>query len=250
MDKLVFTTLNGMKTVEQRQSVTYNELANVSTVGFKKTTSPGMIYRDLVAQDQLDTRTFPVVLGDNIIDLTPGAMQQTGGDLDFYISGKGLFGVQGSDGNEAYTRRGDMKLTANGLLTTGAGDLVLGDNGPITIPPSQSIDVSPDGTIRAILLGDPTFTPVEIDRLKLVNAENVPMKLRPDGLYNAVSNEILEPDAAITLTKGALEGSAVSPVEAMVQMIKDAREYEMHVRVIRNAKELSTSTSNMLRLDS
>jgi len=250
MDKLIFTTLNGMKVVEQRQAVTYNELANVSTVGFKKTTSPATVFRDLVAENQLDTRTYPIVLGDNVVDLTPGSMQQTGGNLDFYISGKGLFGVQATDGTEAYTRRGDMKLTANGLLTTGAGDLVLGDNGPITIPPSQSIDVSPDGTIRAILLGDPTRTPVEIDRLKLVNAENVPMKLRPDGLYSAVSNELLEPDAAIPLTKGALEGSAVSPVEAMVQMIKDAREYEMHVRIIRNAKDLSNTSATMIRLDS
>jgi len=249
MDKLVFQVLNGMNVVERRQAATFNNLANVSTVGFKKSINSAVIWRDLVAKDHLDSRAFPVLKGENLVDLTPGPMMRTGGELDVFISGKGLLSVQATDGSEAYTRRGDLKLTENGVLTTGAGDLVLGDNGVITIPPAQSIQLSPDGNLSIVPMDGNAGEYVLLDRLKLVNGEKTALKIREDGLYEQINKAPLEADAAISLTLGSLEASAVSPIESMVQMIKDSREYEMHVRVIKNAKEISTSSASIMRLD-
>jgi flagellar basal-body rod protein FlgF len=177
-------------------------------------------------------------------------MMQTGVNLDAYINDKGLLAVQGNDGTEAYTRRGDLKVTENGILTTGAGDLVLGDAGPITIPPSSKIELSDDGVLSVTPMGQDATVLVPIARLKLVNGDKVGLKIRPDGLYETPDAQTLPVDASVRISVGALEGSSVSPVESMVQMIKDAREYEMHVRVIRNAKEMSTSSTSMVRLDS
>ena len=250
MDKLVYAALNGMKVIENRQANTYNEMANVSTVGFKRSLNSAVIWRDLVAEDHLDSRAYPILVGENYVDLAPGPMMQTGVNLDAYINDKGLLAVQGKDGTEAYTRRGDLKVTENGILTTGAGDLVLGDAGPITIPPSSKIELSDDGVLSVTPMGQDATVLLPIARLKLVNGDKVGLKIRPDGLYETPDAQPLPVDASIRLSVGALEGSSVSPVESMVQMIKDAREYEMHVRVIRNAKELSTSSTSMVRLDS
>jgi flagellar basal-body rod protein FlgF len=91
------------------------------------------------------------------------------------------------------------------------------------------------------------MTPVA--RLKLVNPGDNLIQIRSDGLYEAQSKELLPADALIKVTAGGLEGSAVKPIEAMVNMIRDSRAYEMQVRVIKNAKEVSTASASMMRLD-
>ena len=249
MDKMIFTVLNGMKVTEQRQANTFNELANVNTVGFKKSFSSSVISRDLVAEGGLNSRAFPMLKTDNVVDLTPGSVQRTGHPLDLFISGQGLIAVQSTDGTEAYTRRGDIKITENGVLTTGAGHLLLGDNGPITLPPSAKVDITADGTVNILAAGEAGNVMTPIARVKLVNAENSVMQIRSDGLYETSTKEILPPDASITVMSGALEGSSASPIDAMVQMIRDSREYEMQVSVFKNAKELSTAGASVVRMD-
>ena len=249
MDRMIFTVLNGMKVVEKRQANTFNELANVSTVGFKKSMTHTVDWRDLAADDQYNTRAFPVLKTINRVELEPGPMMVTGNNLDVYLNHRGLIAVQGTDGTEAYTRRGDLKLTENGLLTVGSGDLVLGENGPITIPPSARIELSADGVISVIPEGEGALELVDIDRIKIVNGADENFQIRADGLFETADQRILPADGQMGVVVGALESSAASPIEAMVQMIKDSREYEMHVRVIKNAKELSQSSASMVRIE-
>jgi len=249
MDKMIFTIMNGMKVVEQRQANTFNELANVNTVGFKKSFNSVVQSRELVGADSLASRAFPSLTSMNAVDMRPGAIKHTGNPLDLYISGEGLFAVQGKDGAEAYTRRGDIKVSDNGLLTTGKGDLLLGDGGPITIPPASKIEIAGDGTVSILVAGEAGNEMTPVGRVKLVNAQGQSMQIRSDGLYQTVTGEELPPDAAISVTPGALEGSAATPIDAMVQMIRDSREYEMQVRVIKNAKEISTASAAVMRMD-
>lgn len=249
MDKMIYTVLNGMKVTEQRQANTVNELANVSTIGFKKSFNSAVISRDLMAPTGLNSRAIPILKTENVVDLTPGPVQRSGNPLDLYISGRGLFAVQAEDGTEVYTRRGDLKITDNGVLTTGAGYLVLGDNGPITLPPTAKVDISADGTVNILAQGEAGNLMEPIARLKLVNAADQVMQIRSDGLYQPLNQGTLAADAEISVTTGALEGSSATAVDAMVQMIRDARAYEMQISVMKNAKELSTAGASVVRMD-
>jgi len=249
MDKMIFTVLNGMKVVEQRQANTFNELANVNTVGFKKSFNSAVMSGDLLAENSLNTRAYPSLQTINKVDIKPGPFQRTGNPFDLYINERGLLAVQDADGNEVYTRRGDIKVTDNGVLTTGTGNLVLGDDGPITLPPTNRAEVSPDGTISILEPGAINNELTPVARLKLVNPGDNLIQIRSDGLYETQSKELLPADALIKVTTGGLEGSAVNPIEAMVNMIRDSRAYEMNVRVIKNAKEVSTASASMMRLD-
>ena len=250
MDKLIFTVLNGMKVSEMRQANTFNELANVNTTGFKSSFNSVAVAKDLTSPDAFDSRAFPSLRYGNTVNLKPGPMIATKNDLDVYISNKGVLAVQAKDGSEAYTRRGDLKVTENGVLTTGAGHVVLGNQGPITLPPSSKVTINQTGVISVIPMSSTDNTFQEIDRLKLVNSEGQELKIREDGLYETESKQPLPEDGAIGVMVGALEGSSAKPVELMVQMIKDSRDYEMQVRVIKNAKEISTSSASMIRMDS
>ena len=250
MDKMIFTVLNGMQVTERRQANTFNELANVNTIGFKSSFDAAIISKDLTSKDTFDSRAFPGLSAQNVVDLEPGPMMRTNHDLDLFISDKGLFAVQANDGTEVYTRRGDLKITANGVLTTGKGNVVLGDNGPITLPDAAKIQISPDGVINGVIATDQGMVVEEVARLKLVNAEGQVIQIRQDGLYQTLTQEPLPADAQIKVTTGALEGSSASAVDVLVQMIKDSREYEMQVKVVKNAKEMATASASMIRLDS
>ena len=250
MDKMIFTVLNGMQVTERRQANTFNELANVNTIGFKSSFDAAIISKDLTSKDTFDSRAFPGLTAQNVVDLEPGPMMRTNHDLDLFISDKGLFAVQANDGTEVYTRRGDLKITANGVLTTGKGNVVLGDNGPITLPDAAKIQISPDGVVNGVFATDDGMVVEEVARLKLVNAEDQVIQIREDGLYQTLTKEPLPADAQIKVTTGALEGSSASAVDVLVQMIKDSREYEMQVKVIKNAKEMATASASMIRLDS
>jgi flagellar basal-body rod protein FlgF len=250
MDKMIFTVLNGMQVTERRQANTFNELANVNTIGFKSSFDAAIISKDLTSKDTFDSRAFPGLTAQNVVDLEPGPMMRTNHDLDLFISDKGLFAVQANDGTEVYTRRGDLKITANGVLTTGKGNVVLGDNGPITLPDAAKIQISPDGVVNGVFATDDGMVVEEVARLKLVNAEDQVIQIREDGLYQTLTKEPLPADAQITVTTGALEGSSASAVDVLVQMIKDSREYEMQVKVVKNAKEMATASASMIRLDS
>ena len=249
MDKMIFTVLNGMKVVEQRQANTFNELANVNTVGFKKSFNSAVMSGDLVADDSLETRAYPSLQTINKVDLKPGPFQRTGHPFDLYLNGRSLLAVQDGQGNEVYTRRGDIKVSENGVLTTGSGNVVLGDDGPITLPPTTRAQVSPDGTISILAPGSVNNEMTPVARLKLVNPGENLIQIRSDGLYQTETKELLPVDAEMKVTAGGLEGSAANPIESMINMIRDSRAYEMNVRVIKNAKEVSTASASMMRLD-
>ena len=249
MDKMIFTVLNGMKVVEQRQANTFNELANVNTVGFKKSFNSAVMSSDLLADDSLETRAYPSLQTINKVDLKPGPFQRTGNPFDLYLNGRSLLAVQDGQGNEVYTRRGDIKVSENGVLTTGSGNVVLGDDGPITLPPTTRAQVSPDGTISILAPGSVNNEMTPVARLKLVNPGENLIQIRSDGLYQTETKELLPVDAEMKVTAGGLEGSAANPIESMINMIRDSRAYEMNVRVIKNAKEVSTASASMMRLD-
>jgi flagellar basal-body rod protein FlgF len=156
--------------------------------------------------------------------------------------------VQAPDGTEAYTRAGDLQIDAVGLLTTGTGLPVRGDGGPIAVPPFETLEIGSDGTISIRPLGQGGAVLAQVDRIKLVNPNTAELYLGEDGLIRHAEEAELPADAQVGLLRGMLESSNVSTVEAMVNMIDLARNFEMQIKMMRTAKDNDEAAASLLRM--
>lgn len=251
MDRLIFTSNGTINAQAMVRTALVNEMANVSTVGFKRSFEAAL--RTVkVEGDGFDTRYQMQPVLKDVIQMTPGPVMTTDRPLDIAIGGKAVLAVQAANGQTAYTRRGDLRVNVQGQLETGAGHLVLGQGGPINVPPGFRIRVNADGTIFAT---DPAQVgvqvPVQIDRLRLKDASNVELSRREDGLFKVLG----QPDGADfadgpnlpVVTPGALEGSNVNAVEAMTRLIDHSRSFEMQIKMIKQTKDIDESGATMMR---
>jgi flagellar basal-body rod protein FlgF len=245
MDKMLYIAMGGARQLLQAQAINSHNLANVNTTGFK---ADLQAFQGLALQGQGQaSRVYTVDQGMGT-DLAPGAQATTGRDLDVALRGPGFIAVQASDGGEAYTRAGDLRLNANGLLQTGAGHLVLGENGPISVPPASKLEIGSDGTISIVPLGQNPNTMTSIDRIRLVNPATSRLAKGEDGLLRLPADEKAEPDAGVQLATGVLESSNVSATGALVDMIQLARQYEMQVKVMKTAEDNDAAATQLMRL--
>ena len=245
MDRLIYTAMTGAKHVLEQQANASHNLANASTTGFRAQLDS---FRAVpVVSDGLPTRVFVV---DSTVgtDFTVGAIQTTGRALDVAVQGKGWIAVQLDDGSEAYTRNGSLKLSENGVLQTHAGQSVLGDGGPISIPPDVNIAIGRDGTVSGISTVGKSGTVNVLGRIKLVNpAENL-ITRGGDGLFRAKDGSTVEADARVTVTGGALEDSNVNVVDAMVDMISLSRQFDLHMKMLQSAESNGNKAGQLLAL--
>jgi flagellar basal-body rod protein FlgF len=248
MDRLIFTSLSGQKYVDQRVQQISNEIANISTVGFKREFAAAtQTYR--YDGDGFKSRYVPVVTPTQQVDLTDGAMQSTGRPLDIAVSGTQLFAVLTESGETAYTRRGDLVLGADGFLRVGSGERLASDaNTPIEIPGLTEIKIGPDGTVLGKQVGGDAVIFQPIARIQVVDADPGKVVLRTDGLYEASDRQPFPSAATPTVQSGALEGSNVSLFSSMVDMISMSRRYEMQVKVLKQASDLAERSQSLARL--
>jgi flagellar basal-body rod protein FlgF len=238
LDRLIYLSMAGAKATMQRQDVLANNLANVSTTGFR---AELQAFRAVpVRGEGASTRVYALesTVGH---DQRPGPVQGTGRSLDVAMQGNAWLAVQSLDGTEAYTRAGALQVNAEGQLVTPTGLPVLGDGGPITLPANAAVDIGPDGTISATVGNQ---RPQQVGRLKLVTPE-APLTRGTDGLFRAADGD-LPADANARLQAGALEGSNVSPVETMVAMIAAARQFEHQMKMLQGAEQREQSAQKLL----
>jgi flagellar basal-body rod protein FlgF len=181
-------------------------------------------------------------------DFGQGSVISTGRDLDIAIQGRGFIAVQAPDGSEAYTRAGDLRIESGGLLATGAGHLVIGDGGPVAVPPNASLTIGADGTVSVQPLGQGPETMSIVDRIKLVDPDTKVLAKGSDGLLRLPDGETADASADVKVTSGALEQSNVNIARTLVNMIELSRQYEMQINVIRAAKEDADAAAQMLRM--
>jgi|TARA_R100000005_G_scaffold86087_1_gene54823 flagellar basal-body rod protein FlgF len=246
MDHFVYIAASGAQEMMLAQAANSHNLANAATPGFKA---------DLVSAESryLDgvgaaSRVYTIEKRKGT-DLAPGSLEQTGRDLDVALVGEGWIAVQAPDGTEALTRRGDLRVDEFGQLVNGGGQPVLGERGPIALPPFSSLTVGADGTVSIVPLGEQINAVAVLDRIKLVNPPADQIDKGPDGLLRAGDGLASAPAAEVRLASGMLESSNVNPVSAMVHMIELARQYEMHVRMMSTAQELDTASTQLMRLE-
>jgi flagellar basal-body rod protein FlgF len=240
MDRRIYLSMGGAKATMQRQEILANNLANVSTGGFR---AEMQAFRAVpVRGDGASTRAYALetTVGYNP---EPGVITATGRNLDVAMRGNAWLAVQGRDGTEAYTRAGSLDVSTDGTLVTVGGLTVLGDGGPITAPGNAELQIAGDGTITA-KAANGAITPV--GRLKLVTPE-APLKRGDDGMFRAPDGD-LPADATARLQDGALESSNVSAVETMVAMISASRQFEMQMRSMQTTEKDEQQAQQLLSL--
>ena len=245
MDRLIYTAMTGAKHILEQQATNSNNLANATTSGFRAQIDS---FRAVpVVGGGLPTRTFVVdaTVGS---DFSPGPLQQTGRDLDVALQGKGWIAVELEGGSEAYMRHGSLRLSENGMLQTQAGRSVLGDGGPISIPPDVSISIGKDGTVSAIAAGTTPGMATILGRIKLVNPPEETLVRGDDGLFRTNDGNPADADANVVMIGGALESSNVNVVDAMVNMISLARQFEMQMNLLKNAESNAAKASQLFSL--
>ncbi|HVT37216.1 MAG TPA: flagellar basal body rod protein FlgF [Nevskiaceae bacterium] len=245
MDKALYVAMTGAAQTMRAQAANNHNLANASTVGFRAelvTNSP-----TAVPGDALGSR-FDANLQDAGFDSNGGALMSTGRDLDVALRGNTWLAVQGSDGKEAYTRAGDLTVTAQGQVINGAGHQVLGDGGLLSVPPNSSVTIGPDGTVSVVPLGQSAATLATVGRLKLVDAAPGQLQRGEDGLMRAKAGAKLQPASGNVVQSGVLESSNVNLAEAMTTMISLARQYEMQVKMMHTVEDNATASASLVRM--
>ena len=245
MDKVVYTAMSGAKQTLLAQTANNNNLANISTPGFRADYAQ---FRSVpVYGPGLPTRVFAMVERAGT-DLSVGSVNATGNSLDIAINGDGRIAVQAPDGSEAYTRAGNMQITTEGLLLTGGGHPVLGDGGPITLPPVNRIEIGEDGTVSVLPLGEEANEFNIVDRIKLVNPNKAALQKGEDGLMHAKGDAEIDFDANVKVVSGMLESSNVNIATALVNMIDLSRQFETQVKVMREAEQNADAARELLRI--
>lgn len=246
MDKMLYLAMTSASNSLLGQAAVSNNLAHVNMPAFKADFEQ---FRSMpVFGDGLPSRVYALQERPGI-DFTDGSVRKTGNPLDFAINGEGWIAVQAPDGSEAYTRRGDMKVNSVGMLENGDGHLVLGNGGPIALPPAEKVEIGVDGTISIRPTGQDERTIAVVDRIKLVNPTDAELFKGKDGLFRMRSGDVANIDASIRLAPESLESSNVNMVASLVRMIELSRRYEMDIKNMQAAKENDEVATRLLSMN-
>jgi flagellar basal-body rod protein FlgF len=238
MDRMIYLSMSGAKATMQRQDTLANNIANVSTTGFR---AELQAFRAVPVQGSgASTRVFALETTTGY-DPTPGVVNATGRNLDVAAQGNAWLTVQALDGTEAYTRGGSFEVASDGTLTTRSGLPVMGDGGPIQVPENTEVSIGADGTVSSKSIDGKINA---VGKLKLVTPE-VPLIRGEDGLFRGADGDLTADDTA-RVQDGALEGSNVSAVQSMVAMISASRQFEAQMKLITTAEANEKSAAQLL----
>lgn len=246
MDRGLYIAMSGAKEILLAQSVNANNLANANTTAFRADLEQA---RSMPVFGPVHPTRAYAMTERPAVDFSPGAVLTTGRDLDVAVHGEGWIAVQGHDGEEAYTRAGDLHVTPEGLLVTGSGLAVLGDGGgPISVPPAEKVEIGDDGTVSAIPTGEVATGLAAVGRIKLVNPPLEELDKFGEGLMRLKNGGSAEASAEVTLVSGALESSNVNSVGEMVNLINLARQFEMQIKMMKTMEDNGAASAQLMRM--
>jgi len=246
MDRMLYISMNAAQQTMLAQATNSNNLANANTIGFRQDFE--QFRSQPVFGEGLPTRVYSMSERP-ATDYEQGSTQTTGRDLDISIQGDGFLAVQGKDGREGYTRSGDLQVTSLGQLVTGTGLTVMGEGGPIAIPPAQEIEIGIDGTVSIRPVGSASNELAILDRIKLVKPELNTVFKDSDGLIRMRDGSSAPLDATVKVASGTVESSNVNTVGALVSMIELQRQYEMQVKMMKSADDNGAASARLLQFN-
>ncbi|MDD2055729.1 flagellar basal body rod protein FlgF [Pseudomonas putida] len=245
MDKYLYVAMTGASQNALAQRAHANNLANISTNGFQRDLEQARSMP--VFGDSFPARAF-AMSERPATDFTPGAMVETGRDLDVAVGGDGWLAVQTPDGGEAYVRTASMNVDALGMLRAGNGMPIMGNGGPIAVPPEQKIEVGQDGTISIRAMGEGPRVMAEVDRIKLVKPDLKNMTKGLDGMIHTKDGQPAPADASVQVVSGFLEASNVNAVEEMTAVLALSKQFELHIKMMNTAKEDDQAMARVLQI--
>lgn len=245
MDRMLFIAMTGAKEIMTAQAINSNNLANASTVGFKADFESSM--SNPVYGPGHPSRVYATVENAGV-DFAQGGVVSTGRELDIAINGNGWMAVQAADGSEAYTRAGNLQVDSVGRLTNGAGHVVIGNGGPISLPAHAKLEIGSDGTISLQPIGQSINALAVIDRIKLINPDNNQLQKGLDGLMHMREGQVAIEDASVSVVSGSLESSNVNTVTTLVKMIELARQFETQIKMMQAAEKNDEASASLLSL--
>lgn len=244
MDRMLYVAMSGAKETLKAQAANNHNLANASTTGFRADLAA--FQSQSVAGAGYGSRAYATSSAVGF-DATSGAMQSTGRDLDVAVQGSGYIAVQGRDGREAYTRAGNLRVDPQGQLLTATGLQVMGDAGPISVPPHASLLVGVDGTISVVPQGQGPETRSVVGRIKLVDPPTNTLMRADSGVFRLKDGTDAAASATVRLGSGMLESSNVNLADTMVNMIELARRYDLQVKAMRSAEDNGAASAQLLK---
>lgn len=246
MDRSLYIAMNGAKQIMQAQAANSNNLANANTTAFRSDFE--QFRSQPVFGPGMPTRVYSMNERPGV-NFSAGSAQSTGRDLDVAVDGDGWIAVNGLDRKEAFTRAGNMQITQQGQLVTDGGLPVIGNNGPISLPPAEKIDIAGDGTISVLPPGGGTAMAI-VDRIKLIRLPKEQLEKGDDGLMRQKDTKAPPAQASpdVKLASGFLEGSNVSAVSEMVSMIELQRQYETQIKMMKTTEDIGASSAQLMRV--
>ena len=246
MDRLIWTAVSGMSASMARQRMIASNMANAQTIGFR---AEVMQFTPMTLKGpSLEARA----LSDGAVRgalMSAGVLIQTGRALDVAAQGQAMLSVQAADGSEAYTRRGDLAVSPNGVLVNGEGFAVVGEDGPIALAPGSDVSIGPDGAVLVRSRADPDAPPQQVGQIKLASRSGSRIEKGLDGLFRVPGGGALPADPAARVRGGTLEQSNVNPSEVLVEMVEAQRLYDMRTKLVATAKELDEGGASLMRLN-
>lgn len=245
MDRLIYTAYSGMTGSMVSQRVIASNMANAQTIGFRAEMLNALPVTLKGPSLEARAMTEGEVRG---ASMKQGTLVQTGNPLDIALTGHTMLAVQAEDGEEAYTRRGDLSVDATGLLTNGDGRPVIGDGGPVTVPLGAKVSIGPDGSVLAADPATPDAPPQQVAKLKIAGTDGSKIEKGLDGLFRVSGGGVLPADDEAKVQTGTLEQSNVDPTAILVEMIEAQRLFDMRTKMIATAKEVDEGSAALMRL--
>lgn len=245
MDRLIYVSMTGARHALEAQATVAHNLANATSSGFRA--QMNALRAVQLFGEGMPTRAYVV---DSTVgtDFRPGTVQQTGRPLDVAVMGQGFLAVQAPDGSEGYTRAGGMNVGPGGVLMNSQGYTVMGDGGPIAVPPDVNVTIAKDGTVSAVPANGRGAVNV-LGRLKLVNPPEASLTRSEDGLFRLKDRGTAPAEDGVTVASSAIEGSNVNAVEQLVAMISHARAFEAHMKMLSNADQNDRQANQLLSMN-
>ena len=244
MDKALYTSLSGATRAMHAQSMHANNLANISTDGFRADYLNAV--SSVVEGKGADTR-IQVTNGEHWTDLSAGSLSHTGRDLDLAIQGEGWLTLVDEQGNEAYTREGSFYPDADGVLRNARGLMVAGEGGAIQLPDYEQLTIGDDGRLSVVMNGTAGDQVMMVDVLKLANPAAADLSKGLDGLFRLAEDVVADADPDVVVVSGYLESSNTNAVAEMVALTNLSRQFEMQLKMMQSVEQVAQAGDELLR---
>ena len=249
MDKMIFTSLNSIQNLyDQRFNISQN-MANISVPGYRRELPNEGGSAFLEQYQKLGPRAYALETGPSQFSFKIGSISSTGNKTDIAIANNSFMLAETENGDVVFTKRGDLQVSADGILRNGAGDNILSENlTQIQLPFFSDIKISRYGEILLDTAQTPSGIFSSFGIISSVDPSGFNLLKDTDGKIKHFGENDIAADQSGAFVQGSIEMSNVNPVEEMVASIDNQRQFELNMKLIKAAEEADRSGMSLLKI--